>query len=92
MSGTELSPAWTLILGAALVPFLRGPVRGAWTLVLPIVGMVQLWLLPAGEFGQLEFLGQQLLLLRVDSWSVLFTLVFLIAALLSSIYALHVRD
>jgi len=92
MSGTELSPAWTLILGAALVPFLRGKVRGAWTLVLPIVGMVQLWLLPAGEFGQLEFLGEQLLLLRVDSWSVLFTLVFLIAALLSSIYALHVRD
>ena len=92
MSGTELSPAWTLILGAALVPFLRGPVRGAWTLVLPIVGMVQLWLLPAGEFGQLEFLDQQLILLRVDSWSVLFTLVFLIAALLSSIYALHVRD
>ncbi len=92
MSGAELSPAWTLILGAALVPFLRGAVRGAWTLVLPIVGMLQLWLLPAGEFGQLEFLGQQLLLLRVDSWSVLFTLVFLIAALLSSIYALHVRD
>ena len=55
MSGIELSPAWTLILGAALVPFLRGAVRGAWTLVLPIVGMVQLWLLPAGEFGQLEF-------------------------------------
>ncbi len=92
MSGTELSPAWTLILGAALVPFLRGTARGLWTLALPVAGMVQLWLLPAGEFGQLTFLGEQLLLLRVDRWSVLFTLVFLIAALLSSIYALHVRD
>ncbi len=92
MSGTELSPAWTLILGAALVPFLRGTARALFTLALPIAGMVQLWLLPAGEFGQLEFLGEQLLLLRVDRWSVLFTLVFLIAALLSSIYALHVRD
>ena len=38
MNGAELSPAWTLILGAALVPFLRGAVRGAWTLVLPILG------------------------------------------------------
>ncbi len=92
MTGIELSPAWTLIAGAALVPFLRGVARGIWTIALPLAGMVQLWLLPAGEFGQLQFLGEQLVLLRVDRWSVLFSLIFLIAALLSSIYALHVRD
>jgi len=92
MSGVELSPAWTLILGAALVPFLRGAARGAWTVALPVAGMLQFWLLPAGEYGQLQFLGEQLLLVRVDRWSSLFTLVFLIAALVSSIYALHVRD
>ncbi|MEX2197932.1 MAG: Na(+)/H(+) antiporter subunit D [Burkholderiales bacterium] len=92
MSGIELSPAWTLILGAALVPFLRGTARGAWTVVLPIAGMLQLWLLPAGEYGQLQFLGEQLLLVRVDRWSQLFSFIFLIAALVSSIYALHVRD
>jgi multicomponent Na+:H+ antiporter subunit D len=92
MTGLELSPAWTLILGAALVPFLRGAARGAWTVFLPLAGLAQWWLLPAGEFGQLQFLGEQLLLVRVDRWSSLFTLVFLIAALVSSIYALHVRD
>ena len=92
MSGVELSPAWTLILGAALVPFLRGAARGAWTVALPIAGMLQLWLLPAGEYGQLQFLGEQLLLVRVDRWSQLFSFIFLIAALVSSIYALHVRD
>jgi multicomponent Na+:H+ antiporter subunit D len=92
MIGLELSPAWTLILGAALVPFLRGAARGAWTVLLPLAGLAQWWLLPAGEFGQLQFLGEQLLLMRVDRWSSLFTLVFLIAALVSSIYALHVRD
>jgi multicomponent Na+:H+ antiporter subunit D len=92
MIGAELSPAWTLIAGAALVPFLRGRARAVWTLTLPLVGMAQLWLLPAGEFGQLQFLGEQLVLVRVDRWSVLFTLVFLIAALLCAIYALHVRD
>jgi multicomponent Na+:H+ antiporter subunit D len=92
MTGVELSPAWTLIAGAALVPFLRGAVRALWTLALPLAGMVQLWLLPAGELGQLPFLGGELVLLRVDRWSVLFTLVFLIAALLCAIYALHVRE
>lgn len=92
MTGAELSPAWTLIAGAALVPFLRGAARAVWTLALPLAGMVQLWLLPAGEFGQVQFLGEQLLLVRVDRWSALFTLVFLIAALVCAIYALHVRD
>src|SRR3970040_1553691 len=92
MNGIELSPAWTLIAGAALVPFLRGAARGLWTVALPLAGMVQLWLLPAGEFGQLQFLGEQLVLVRADRWSVLFSLVFLIAALVTSIYALHVRD
>ncbi len=92
MTGVELSPAWTLIAGAALVPFLHGAARGLWTIAVPLTGLLQLWLLPAGEFGQLQFLGEQLVLVRVDRWSSLFTLIFLIAALLSSIYALHVRD
>ncbi len=92
MSGIELSPAWTLIFGAALVPFLHGKARAIWVLALPLAGMVQLWLLPAGEFGQLQFLGERLLLVRADRWSLLFSCVFLIAALISSIYSLHVRD
>jgi len=92
MSGIELSPAWTLILGAALVPLLRGRVRAVWVLLLPLAGMLQLWLLPQGEYGHLDFLGQALVLVRVDRWSSLFALIFLIAALVSAIYALHLRD
>lgn len=92
MSGLELSPAWTLILGAALVPLLRGPWRAVWVIALPIVGMAQLWLLPHGEFGRIAFFSGELIFMRVDRWSTVFALVFLIAALLSSIYSLHVRD
>jgi multicomponent Na+:H+ antiporter subunit D len=92
MSGAELSPALTLILGAALVPFLRGAMRGAWVVALPLAGMAQLALMPAGEAGVLQFLGQELVLVRADRWSMLFAWVFLIAALLNSIYSLHVRD
>ena len=92
MSGIELSPAWTLILGAALVPLLRGRLRAAWTLLLPLAGMLQLWLLPHGAHGRLAFLGQELVLVRVDRGSRLFVLIFLIAALVSAIYSLHLRD
>jgi multicomponent Na+:H+ antiporter subunit D len=92
MSGVELSPAWTLILGAAIVPLLRGIPRGIWTLALPLAGMAQLALLAPGEYGQVAFLGQELLIVRADRWSFVFGWVFLIAALLAAIYSLHVRD
>ena len=92
MSGVELSPAWTLILGAALVPLLRGKARAAWTVLLPLAGMVQLALLAPGEYGHVSFLGQDLLLVRADRWSFVFGWVFLIAALIAAIYSLHVRD
>jgi multicomponent Na+:H+ antiporter subunit D len=92
MSAIELSPAWLLLFGAGVAPFLRGRARSAWVVAVPLGGMIQLALLPAGEFGQVEFLGEQLLLLRVDRWSILFAFVFLIAALVSAIYSLHVRD
>ncbi|OGA65106.1 MAG: Na(+)/H(+) antiporter subunit D [Betaproteobacteria bacterium RIFCSPLOWO2_12_FULL_65_14] len=91
MTGAELSPAWTLIVGAALVPLLRGTLRSVWIVLLPLVGMVQLAFMPHGEFGQLEFLGEALVIVRVDRWSVVFAWVFLIAALLGAIYSLHVR-
>ena len=92
MTGVELSPAWTLILGAAIVPLLRGAPRGVWIVALPLIGMAQLAFMPAGEAGVLEFLGQEIVLVRADRWSMVFAWVFLIAALLTSIYSLHVRD
>ncbi|MFA9459314.1 Na(+)/H(+) antiporter subunit D [Thiohalorhabdus methylotrophus] len=91
MTVIELSPAWTLILGACLIPFVRGWVRSVWILALPMIGMLQLWYLPTGEWGHLTFLGQDLVTMRVDRWSLLFGWVFMIAALLSSVYALHGR-
>jgi multicomponent Na+:H+ antiporter subunit D len=92
MSATDLSPAWILILGGAALPLLRGIVRSVWCVLLPLAGMAALALLPMGEYGTFSFMGYPLVLMRVDRWSMLFAWVFLIAALLSAIYSLHVRD
>ncbi len=89
MNVIEFSPAWTLIIGAALIPVLQGRARSAWTVILPLFGMLQMWYLPAGEWAQLTFMGEELITMRVDRWSTLFGWVFLIAALMSSIYGLH---
>lgn len=84
--------ALILILGAAGVPLLRGAVRSAYMLLLPLAAFVFLLSVPVGEHGQVELLGQTLVLMRVDRLSLLFGYIFLLATLLSVIYALHVDD
>jgi multicomponent Na+:H+ antiporter subunit D len=88
----EFPVAWLLILGAALVPLLRGRARAAWLLALPAAAFVWLLLLPHGEYGRFELLGATLTTMRVDRLSLLFGYVFAIALFLGAIFALHVED
>ena len=91
MTGS-LSPGLILILGAVLVPLMRGHARSAYMLALPIVAFWHLVGLPYGEFGQLQVSGIELTTLRVDRLSAVFGYIFLIAAFLGLLYALHVED
>ncbi len=89
---TDVSPGLILILGALLVPMLRGWVRSTYMLALPVLAFAHLATLPYGSFGAFEFLGMSLVTLRVDRLSSIFGYIFLIAAFVSVIYSLHVRD
>ena len=84
--------ALILILGAALVPLLRGALRTTYMALLPVASFVWLLALPQGEFAQLQLFGQSLVLMRVDRLSLIFGYIFLIASLLNVIYAQHVED
>jgi multicomponent Na+:H+ antiporter subunit D len=88
----DFPTALILILGAALVPVLRGWARRAWLLLLPVVAFFHLVGLPHGSFGEVHFLDYTVTLMRVDRLSLLFGYVFLIAAALSGIYAMHHDD
>jgi len=88
----ELSPALILIAGAALAPLMRGWLRRAWLLALPALAFVQLLALPEGTSATLQFLGHTLVPLRVDRLSLLFGYVFVIAAFIGTVYALHHDD
>jgi len=87
-----LPAGWIMILGAFLVPLLRGPLRQAYMLLLPILGFAQLFALPLGTDLVYEFMGYDLELMRVDALSRVFGAVFYIAALLSVIYAMKVES
>jgi len=88
----ELPPALILILGALLVPLMRGWLRGVYTLALPAVGLIATLMLDAGVYGQFQFLGHELTLTRVDSLSRVFAIIFFIAAFISAVYAWNIRD
>ena len=88
----EISPGLILILGALIIPLLRGRLRSAYMLMLPVLAFAHLLALPHGELGQVKLFDLPLTTLRVDRLSLLFGYIFLIAALLGVIYALHVQD
>jgi multicomponent Na+:H+ antiporter subunit D len=86
------NPALLLILGALPVPLLRGHLRSAWMLALPVAALALLWSAPEGVAGSFPLLGLTLEPLRIDALSRIFATAFCIAALVGVIYALHLRD
>jgi multicomponent Na+:H+ antiporter subunit D len=88
----ELTPGLILICGSLLVPLLPPRVRPWLMIVLPIVAFAHLLTLPHGDFGHVQVMDLSLVTLRVDKLSLLFGYIFLLAALLGGVYALHVRD
>ena len=83
----SLPPAAVMILGALLVPLLRGRARTGWVLLLPIASLAALLSLGEGEFGQVSIFSYELTLVRVDGLSRIFGWLFHIAALIGLIFA-----
>jgi multicomponent Na+:H+ antiporter subunit D len=88
----EVSPGLILILGALLVPLLKGVVRSTYMLTLPVLAFAQLVALPYGDLGQFSVLGLPLVTLRVDRLSTIFGYIFLIASFLGILYTLYHDD
>ena len=89
---SEINPGILIVLGACLVPLLRGWLRSAWMLALPVAVFLYLIGVQAGEYGQLQLFDMTLVTFRADRLSFVFGYIFLIATLLGVIYALHVGD
>jgi multicomponent Na+:H+ antiporter subunit D len=89
---SSVAPFLIFFIGGALAAVTRGRVRQGLLLAIPVVGAVNLSLLPEGHHGTVQLFDYTLVFIRVDKLSVVFGYVFHLAALLGVIYALHVRD
>ena len=85
-------PGLVLILGAWLVPLLKGRMKRAAMLLLPAAAVAACLLSKEGTYGVAGFLGQELVFGRVDRLSLVFSYIFSIMAFIGMMYALHVED
>ena len=88
----SLYPALLPLIGALIVPFLKGTPRKAFMLGVPALSLVNLLLLDKGYALEASFLGQGLLIAEWTKMSFVFGLLFHIALIVGVIYALHVED
>lgn len=88
----ELNPALILMAGGLLLVALPSRMRAPAAVAVAVAGLLQLLRLDQGSYGQLQVLGLSLTTLRLDSLSFLWALIFHVAAVISVVYALHVRD
>jgi multicomponent Na+:H+ antiporter subunit D len=88
----EFAPSLPLFAGAVLVAILSGRLRALVMIAAPILGGLGLLALEPGSSSSATVLGLELTPVRVDRLSLLFGLLFHIAALIGVIFALHVRD
>ncbi|MGB0682919.1 MAG: Na(+)/H(+) antiporter subunit D [Magnetovibrionaceae bacterium] len=87
-----LSPGLLLALGALIVPLLPLGARKVFLLALPLICIGYLLNIEHGSYGTFTFLGQELVTVRVDQLSFVFGLIFLIAAFIGNLFAMHDDD
>jgi len=85
-------PGLVLILGAWVLPLLRGRIKRVAMIVLPTAALGICLTMTPGTHGALHVLGQELVLGRVDATSLVFACVFSLMACLGMVFALHVED
>ena len=87
-----IHPGAILILGALLVPLIRGPARQGYLLLLPALALLSVFSSQLGTYWTCELLGQEVVFGRVDKLSLVFGYVFCIAAFISVLYGLRVKE
>ncbi len=90
---SSVPPVFIFLGAAALVPLLPGGLRRLLVPAVPLFGGINLWFLWQGTPAlDVTLLDYRLELLRADSLSLLFGLLFHIAAFLGAVFAFHVQD
>ncbi|MEA2116093.1 MAG: Na(+)/H(+) antiporter subunit D [Thermodesulfobacteriota bacterium] len=93
MTGSFIHPALIMIIGALLVPFIRGPLRKPYLILIPLLtlGAVISNNSLNGSLATFQFMDWQLVFGRVDKLSSVFASIMALMALIGTLYGMHVE-
>lgn len=89
---SDFPPAAILILGALLVPFIKGNAKNWYVIILPAAAFYLISKLEVGSSWQFHFFGFDLTFLRVDKLSKVFGYIFTLNAVAAFVYAFYLKD
>lgn len=87
-----LPPSLIYLLGALFVPFLRGRVRQGFALLVPVIGLVNYYLITKGVHWKVELLEFELILGRADAWSLIFLHIFTVLSFIGILYIIRENE
>ena len=87
-----IPPAFLFLLGAFLIPLLKGKIKQGYLLLIPVVACIDLFLLDPGTHWTISFLNYSLVLAKVDRLSVIVGLIFVIIGFLALLFAIQVKE
>ncbi|KPK34445.1 MAG: cation:proton antiporter [Nitrospira bacterium SG8_35_1] len=92
MTTDFIHPGFVLIFGALLLPFIMGPLRKPYLILMPIVAFACVLNMQDGTYGVVHFMDWQLTFGRVDALSQVFGYIMTLMCIIGSMYGLHVKD
>ena len=69
MTTDFIHPAFILIIGALLLPFIMGPLRKPYLILVPILAFASVLMMDNGTYGVVNFMDWELTFGRVDALS-----------------------
>ena len=85
----SLPPGLIMVLGALVVPLLRGSMQKLWVLVLPLFVLGLVWQVPDGPVLTISFLDYSLTPVKGDALSRLFAIIFAVMAFAGGLFAIN---
>jgi multicomponent Na+:H+ antiporter subunit D len=89
---SNILPALIFMIGGIFIPLFRGKAKSAYMILIPIIGFINLLMIPEGKHLSAGFGEFNLVLMDLDRLNLLFGYIFHIISLITIIFVLNFRD
>lgn len=92
MSELTIPPAFVMVAGAFLLPFVPQKIRSAAFILFPLASLILILTMKDGAVLTASLMNYKLILLKMDSLSRVFGIIFAFIATAGGIYSFHIKE